>query len=109
MLRSLVLPLTTGLALSLAGLASPAAAQQYRGMPAGWPNYAAGYPAAPVNMAGYAAPLSVYAARPTYPTSAAYYAPTAGMAPTYGARTAYAAPTTAYYAPNAITAPPTKA
>lgn len=91
-----------------------ACATDYRGMPAGWPLTSAGTPAVPVtsgyrpsaggyalypaNRPSYAPPLAYLAARPVQSASAAYYAPTPGMAPSYS-RVNYTQPVTAYYAP----------
>ncbi len=104
MLRNLLIPL-------LAFLPVVATANEYRGMPAGWPISSGGVPAVPVtsgyapagyqlyqtNRPSYAAPAAYYAARPVQAVSAAY-APTPGMAPSYSTVN-YTQPMTAYYAP----------
>jgi hypothetical protein len=119
--------LRTSLLIAIAVLPAVASANDYRGMPAGWPLTNAGVAAVPVtagyapaaaggqayglyyaNRPSYAAPLAYYATRPVQPTTAGYITPTVGMAPSY-APVNYTQPVQTFYAPPAYGAAPVTA
>jgi|GEM_PF-3082167 len=100
-----------------------AGANEYRGMPAGWPASNVGVPAVPVtagyapaaapagygfyqaNRPSYAAPSAYYASRPVESATTAYYSTLPNQAPSYS-QVNYTQPVTAYYSPPGYAATP---